>query len=303
MNVFITGASGFIGTKISLKLMAHSDVVLYGLTRHQLQDHDRIYYIQGDILNEELVSNIFKKTKFDVVLHLAAITEHDAIVNHKQETFNANLQGTINLMNAFNKYCDKALFVFFSTGKVYGKTNEMPISENALTNPTNILGKSKLITEEVIDFFAQENNQYLICRIFNIYGEHQKRNFILPTIIDQLAGEKIFLGNTRDYRDYLYVDDMVDAILACIASRDEFSQVDYVNIGSGQPTSVKDMIGIIENITGRKLNVSIEDSRIRKDETFVEYCDNTKLKELTGWHEKYTLESGIRKSLKEEGIL
>ena len=303
MNALITGANGFIGKHLIDRWIMLDDVRIFALTRVDNNKWEKIHHLTADVLDEYAIDNIFQEHEFDVVVHLAALTEHDAIVNHKYDTFDVNLRGTTNILKAFNKYCKDALFVFASTGKVYGKTNELPITEHALTNPTNILGKSKRIVEEVIDFYAEPYNKYLICRIFNVFGEYQKRNFVLPTIIEQLDEEKICLGNTRDFRDYIYIDDCVNALLACINSQEKLSNVDIINIGSGEPISVLDIMDVVRCLTGKELKVMVEEKRKRKDETFAEYCDNSKLVNLSGWCKEFSLEAAIEKTLKAEGIL
>ena len=302
MKILITGASGFIGQKLIENLRENKEAELYALSRYSF-NMQGVHYISGDVCDKERIEEVFKTVQFDVVVHLAAITEHCEIVNRRLETLNVNLQGTINLLNSFNAYCKGGAFLYASTGKVYGKTNEMPISETAITNPQNILGKSKLITERIIDFYAIPENQYLICRIFNIYGENQKRNFIVPTIIDQLKLPVITLGNLKDLRDYLYIEDLSAALTACIYKKKKFSHFDYVNIGKGEPTCVADILREIEGLIGRKLNVIEDRNRFRKDETQIEFCNRSKITEITGWEPLYSLNDGLYNTLKGEGIL
>lgn len=308
MKILITGSGGFIGRRIIQNWKDYSGVELYGLTRKlsgskDVEEKDKICLLECDVRNKEALRNIFMENKFDVVLHLAAITEHNAIVNHKDETFDINLYGTIHILKCINELCENTLFLYASSGKVYGKTNEMPISENAYTNPTTILGKSKQITEQVIDFYSESKNQYLICRIFNVYGEKQKRNFVLPTIMEQIDNAEISLGNIEDLRDYLYIDDLISAFWACIENRNKFKKYDIVNLGSGEPASVKDIINIIEKIINRKLEITIDKEKIRDNETKVEYCNNQKIKEMTGWRPKYSMYDGIKQVLKKEGFI
>lgn len=302
MRIFVTGANGFIGKNLLQLLKNDEKNVLYGLSRNTIQISG-VTILKGDILESAALEDIFSEYRFDVVVHLAAITAHDEIVDNKITTFDTNLRGTTNLLNCFNKYCRDAQFIYSSTGKVYGKTNQMPISESAVTDPTNILGKTKRITEEIIDFYSCPYNRYLIARIFNIYGPWQRRGFLVPTIIDQLKRQQVTLGAMKDYRDYLYVDDLLSAIVSCIEYGDRFAPVDYVNIGSGEPACVADIIREMEKALGRKIPVSIDDARIRKDETPVEFCLNTKLKTLTGWAPKYSLTEGIEQTLRIEGVM
>lgn len=299
MKVLVVGAGGFIGTYLCKS--KPQEIEMVKTVRKGFVNASTVMNV--DVDDRESLVRVFKKQHFDVVIHLAAITEHDAIVNDKFNALNTNINGTMNLLEVFNRYCKGAMFVYASTGKVYGETNEMPISENALIRPMNVLGKSKRITEEIIEYLAIPENKYLICRIFNIYGGYQKRNFVLPTIIDQLDNEIIALGNTKDRRDFLYIDDLVSAIWACVNHMKNFKSLEYVNIGSGEAHSVSEMIHEIEIILGRNLRIRQEEKKMRTDETSVEYADISKIISLTGWEPIYSFTDGIRASLREEHII
>lgn len=302
MKVLITGAAGFIGRHLIRALAERPDTQVFALSRRK-QDIPGAIVLEGDVLNADRIEQLFCENMFDVVFHLAAITEHHKIVDEKAKTFRINLQGTIHLLESFNRHCSDAAFIYASTGKVYGQTNQMPFSETAYINPQNILGKTKRITEETIELYAQPENQYICARIFNIYGEGQKRSFVVPTIIDQLDKPAVTLGALNDLRDYLYIDDLISALLACADHAHRFAMYDVVNIGSGVPADVEDIIRILSELTNRKISVSVDASRLRQDETVVEFCSNQKMLELTGWRPCYSLKDGLRKTLEKEGVI
>jgi Nucleoside-diphosphate-sugar epimerases len=303
MKVLITGINGFIGRALSEKLTTFSNIEVFGLSKSE-NENSKITFFKTDVLNNEKVNAIFQENSFDVVCHLAALTAHSDIVDNKYKSLDINLNGTRNLLEAFNKYCVNATFIYTSTGKVYGKTNEMPITEKAIANPTNILGKSKYIAERMIDFYAVPYNKYIITRIFNVFGGSQKKNFIVPTIIDQIkTAGKLTLGNIDDKRDYLYIDDVIDALTGCILKKENFEAFNYVNIGSGIPLSVRDIIREFENVLGKSIYVEQDKGRMRFDETPVEFCDNTKLHSTVGWMPKYTLHNAIEKICAEAGLI
>lgn len=303
MRILVTGASGFIGRKLIGALKADSDTEVFALSANKNIEISGVHFYRCNVLDADGVEKVFSENTFDCVVHLAAVTAHSEIIDNKIKTFEINLHGTINLLNSFNRHCRSGQFIYASSGKVYGKTNEMPISENAILSPTNILGKTKRMTEEVIDFYAQQENRYLILRIFNVYGEGQRSNFVVPTIIAQLAKKEISLGNIKDLRDYIYIGDLIDAFKACIAHPKAFANIDYVNVGSGEPVSVADILREIETLTNRKLTVTVNPQKLRHDEMSVEYCNNNKLTKLTGWFPKHSLASGLKSTLKNEGII
>ena len=284
MKILVTGANGFIGRRLLQSLNLWKEAELYALAKKPASSLCG-QPLACDVLDSKKIDGLFAAHRFDVVVHLAAVTAHSEIVDNKFHTFATNLQGTTNLLESFNKYCSKGQFIYASTGKIYGQTDRLPITEEAAIRPLNILGKSKRITEEVIDFYAAPGNKYLICRIF------------------QLNRPELKLGNVEDKRDYIYIADLVAAFEACIKGADGFLPVDYVNIGSGRPTTVKDIIASFEKVLGKKLKVHSDESLFRKDETPAEYCSHEKLSRLTGWQPRYSLLEGIRATLQGEGVV
>lgn len=306
MKVLITGAGGFIGRSLIKRLESVPDIDIYTISRNKNLTEFPVTNYSCDILDEREVYKIFEQQKFDVVIHLAALTAHEEIINNKNLALSTNLKGTENIVSAFNRFCTNAVFYYASSGKVYGRTNEMPITENAIERPTTILGKGKYITERVIEFYADvETNKYIIMRIFNVYGGEQKENFIVPTILKQLSeGNKLELGNIYDKRDYLYIEDLISAIEALIKKRQRLSHFEIVNIGSGIPVSVEDIIEELKRILNRKgIKIDISKQRMRSDETEVEYCSTEKIYELTGWEKKFELSTGLAETCRKQGLL
>jgi UDP-glucose 4-epimerase len=296
MKILITGVSGFIGQALAASLSLKHEVV--GIGRRRLQDNNGSYH-QIDVFNRQGIESLFKENNFDVVVHLAALTGHADIIDNKFEALNLNISGTINLLSLFAKYCKNGLFLFSSTGKVYGKTNELPITEAAFTCPTNVLGKSKLITEDVVKFFSDydiNNNQYCCARIFNVYGPKQAANFIVPTLLALMKqGSVLQLGNTKDRRDYLYIDDLITALSTIIEQRGHLGTMEILNIASGVPTSVEDIINVFSLLNQTSYDIVVDQNKLRYDETPDEYACIDKMRMLFGWRPLHNLEAGITK--------
>lgn len=306
MKLLVTGAGGFIGRSLIERLKEVPDIEIYTISRKNILTELSVVNYCCDILDEQAVCEIFRNQQFDVVVHLAALTAHEEIVNNKNLALRTNLRGTENIISAFNRFCKNAVFYYASSGKVYGRTDEMPITESAAERPTTILGKGKYITERVIEFYADvESNRYVIMRIFNVYGGEQKENFIVPTLLKQLSkGNRLELGNIYDKRDYLYIDDLISAIEELINNRQKLSHFEIVNIGSGIPVSVEDIIKELKKILNRaEVKINISKQRMRTDETEVEYCDTQKLRGLTGWNQKFDLHMGLIDTCRQQGLL
>lgn len=296
-KILITGSEGFIGKHLITKLLSMGYKV-HGISIESKPSikHPNYHYSRLDVLNREKLNSKFGNLKFNAVVHLAALTTHDEMIKSKEKTLRINLEGVLNLLEVFKKQRSKK-FIYASTGKVYGRIHELPLSESHSTDPVNILGKTKLIAEKLIDFFSNgANHQYIILRLFNVYGPGQREYFLVPTIISQLKGgnSKITLGNIQDKRDYIFVEDVVEAIVTIIEKKLP-ENLNIFNVGSGKPYSVADIIEIFEKIFNRKISVNVDKSRLRKDEFPKEYADIRKLLSF-GWSPGYDLKSGLEKT-------
>ena len=297
-KVLITGVNGFIGKHLSKRLMSCGHHVV-GLGRTEKNRAEVSTYICGSVTDKASVDKALNGC--EAVFHLAALTAHADIVDNRYETLKINLEGTLNVVEAFNK-SKKAQRIFFtSTGKVYGDILKNPIKESHPLRPLNALGKSKAIAESVVDFYASDERDYVVYRIFNAYGPGQKRNFLIPTILSQLeffgpASQRICLGDTMAKRDYVYIDDLIDAFALGLEA-DLGGGFEAFNIASSRPLSAQDMVDEISDITGIKVEVSKDPSRIRKDEHPVEYGSYEKINRQLGWKPKTGIRQGIEKTL------
>jgi len=294
MKVLVTGVNGFIGKRLAKSLMSRNHDVIgldCGINCHV---QGVCKYFSGSVLDKDDVSKSMRYA--DVVVHLAAITEHDQIVGRPEETMEINLQGTKNILDTFSKSKAK-IFIYSSSGKVYGDVGRLPLIEEYTPKPMNILGKSKLKTEELIRTHAKEEKCYVIFRIFNVYGENQKSNFVLPTILNQLeVSNEITLGDIKSKRDFVFIDDVINAFNLAIESK--ISGVKILNVCTGEPHNVEDIISIIKKIKGHDIKVNIDTSKFRSDEKDVEYGSYENIKKELGWKPEYDLGSGLKKVLK-----
>ncbi len=281
MRILITGINGFIGTHLAKALIQRGHIVS-GL------GHD-----EGGVLDHRIVERAIRGA--EVVVHLAALTQHKDIEENKFEALETNLQGTKNILDAFSKSKKARKFLYSSTGKVYGKIVHLPISEDHPTNPQNTLGKSKLITEKLIDFYVNDQKEFIIFRIFNVYGPGQRESFLIPTVLKQLEkGKGLVLGDIKTKRDYVYIDDLVDSFVKAIEHTGVKSLSIY-NICTGKSFSARQIVKLIEKIKGEKIKVKSMFSKVRHDEEKDEYGSYEKTKKTFGWEPKVYIEQGLRK--------
>ena len=291
MPILITGINGFLGMELARTLSNESDIVGVGRTRNLNIPGCRYFSI--DITDSQTVSALFKEFQFDTVFHFASLTSHAEIVDKKNESLRINVLGTLNLLNAFEETQGKR-FIFASSGKVYGKMTTTGLSEdNSKAEPSNILGQSKLITENIIRFFASSSAaKYTICRIFNVYGPGQRDSFIVPTILKQLKeSPNLFLGNLQDGRDYIYIQDLIKAV-TLLYKTEQKKSFDVFNIGSGTATTVNQILSELSKIISTDFKVHTDPKKLRFDEYSEEYADLTKIRSV-GWSPKVDLRTGL----------
>jgi len=299
LNILLTGINGFLGRNLAVHLLKR-DYGVIGLDLSQTCIvNDILAYYSGSILDNELIDKV--ASNVDVIIHFAALTAHTDIVNNKFRTLEINLKGTQNILDAFKNSERAHKFIYSSTGKVYGNPKQVPITEESFTKPLNILGKSKLITEQLIDFYSDEKKDFIIFRIFQIYGPNQQKNFLIPTILSQINSiggkvKNIILGDIRAKRDYVYIDDVCNAIVKAIEIKEK-TKLNIFNICSGRPSSAEDIVSIISKILDINIDIEVNEKLFRSDEMSVEYGSNDKALRILGWSPRVTLEQGLIKTI------
>lgn len=309
MRILITGINGFIGQHLATALTKRGHFVV-GIGRRGKPKVSKISaYYSKTVLEKEIV----EKASFniEVFVHLAALTSHKDIVDNKFKTLETNFFGTKNVLDAFKKSKSAKKFLYPSTGKVYGKIVNLPISEDHPANPLNILGKSKLITEKLIDFYSSsetartkppyndDQKEFIIFRIFNVYGQGQNENFLIPTILKQLSNgrNEITLGDIKAKRDYVFIDDLVNAFVSAIESGGQPGLSIY-NICTRKGTSAWEIVNLINKIKGVDIKVKANPTLLRLDEMENEYGSYDKAKKMFGWEPKVSLWEGLAGLLK-----
>jgi UDP-glucose 4-epimerase len=202
-------------------------------------------------------------------------------------------------------------FIFSSTAATFGEPKRVPIEENDPQEPTNPYGRSKLMIEQILKDQAQTGVlRYVVLRYFNACGAHESgelgeihdpETHLIPNILKVLTGEKkelqIFGDNydTQDgtcVRDYIHIMDLASAHLAALKALDKGMKSDAFNLGNGEGYSVKEIVAVIEKVTGRSVKVRVVPRRPGDPARLV--AGAAKAGKALGWKPKYGLESIIR---------
>jgi nucleoside-diphosphate-sugar epimerase len=269
-SAIVSGASGFIGRYLAARLCGEGWTV-----REWRQD---VREIGGCAEGAE------------VVFHLAAVTRHDGFSATVHEAYDVNVTGT----QAVLSYCRRvgARCVLASTSAVYGPSDgPQPIGESAPVEPRSPYGISKWLAERACHRYASDDGvQATVLRFFNVYGAGQHPSFLVSYVVDSLTrGARVTLRMPRAVRDFLYVDDAVDALLAASRPRSELFRV--FNVGSGQGVTVTDLVGAAENVFGRA--AGIDTAEPHSGEAAAAVADVSLARQELGWTPGHDLEAGL----------
>lgn len=300
-KVLVTGGAGFIGSHLVDRLVSGDCKVrvIDNLSTGKLANISQhvgkgaVDFVKGDIRDFELA----KKCVIDVdaVVHLAAIISVPFSVKHPEATYETNVAGTLNLLNA----CAEAKvskFVFISSCAVYGEPEYLPVDELHPTNPISPYAESKLLGERhCLDFHKRRLLKSVVLRLFNVYGPRQGVNDysgVITKFIDRSKRKMplIIYGDGSQTRDFVNVHDVVEAVLKALETEKAAGEI--FNIGFGVATSINELAQHILDLAGLDLEISYEQPRAGdiKDT----YADISKAEKLLGYAPVVSLHDGLR---------
>ncbi|HNQ43027.1 MAG TPA: NAD-dependent 4,6-dehydratase LegB [Candidatus Cloacimonadota bacterium] len=306
MKVLVTGADGFIGSHLTEALLAegHSVRALaqynsfnYWGWLEDIEPHDRLEVVTGDVRDPNYCREICKD--IDVVYHLAALIAIPYSYVAPDSYVDTNVKGTLNISQAARDSGVKRLLVT-STSEVYGTARYVPIDEKHPLQPQSPYSASKIGADAIaMSFFNAFKLPITIVRPFNTYGPRQSARAVIPTIISQIASgmQEIKLGDLSPTRDFNYVEDTCRGFIELANCDTAIGET--VNIGSNFEISIKDTLELIKDIMNSDVRFITDDQRIRPEnsEVFRLWCDNTKIRELTGFEPKYSIRQGLEKTV------
>ncbi|MFT9494669.1 NAD-dependent 4,6-dehydratase LegB [Anaerosolibacter sp.] len=307
-KVLITGAEGFIGSHLTERLVElGADVtalVQYNsfnnwgwIDTFEKEVKDSIKVVTGDIREYDGMKKVVRGQ--ELVFHLAALIAIPYSYHSPMAYVRTNIEGTTNVLEAC-KECEVEKIVHTSTSETYGTALYVPINENHPLQGQSPYSASKIGADKIAEsYYRSFNLPVATIRPFNTYGPRQSSRAVIPTIISQiLSGKKeIKLGSLTPTRDFNYVADTVEAFLKVAESEKTIGEV--INAGSNYEISIGDLVEKIANIIGEEITILCDEERLRPDKSEVNrlWADNTRIKELSGWEPKYSLDQGLEKTV------
>lgn len=325
MKILVTGGTGYIGSHVVIELLNrdHKVEIVDNLINSKISVLDQIQKITGkkplfhqiDLLNKTALDQIFANSQFNLVIHFAGLKAVAESVEQPLKYYNNNITGTINLLEIMQKY-HVYNFIFSSSATVYGDQGVEKCTESLPTgiNITNPYGRTKFIIEEILKDLAISNPNFNIIalRYFNPIGNHPSGligedpngipNNLMPYIMkvakNELSELSIY-GNdytTADgtcLRDFIHVVDLAKGHLAAINGlKPGFTAY---NLGTGNPTSVLQMVTTFEEISGKPLPHKFVARRTGDIAKL--YADPTKAKKELNWQTSLTVEDAFRDTI------
>jgi len=305
--VLVTGADGFIGSHL-VEMLHSQGYKVKALAQYNsfnnwgwLEDVDckeEIEILTGDIRDPFFCDEIC--TGVNIIFHLAALIAIPYSYIAPQSYVETNITGTLNICKAALNH-KVSRVVHTSTSEVYGTANYVPIDESHPLQAQSPYSASKIGADAMaMSFFNSFELPLIIARPFNTYGPRQSARAFIPTIISQIANNEpqLSLGDTSPTRDLNFVLDTCQGFIELANSDKAIGET--VNIGSNFEISVGEVASLIKLEMDSDIEIIVDKQRIRPEKSEVTrlWCDNKKIKKLTGFNPKYDITSGLRETIK-----
>lgn len=296
MKFVVTGGAGFIGSHIAKFLVnsGHTVSVIDNLYRGKEQNLQEIMpkidFHQIDILDFDQIRNIVKNS--DGVFHQVALTSVSESYLQKEKYFEVNVKGTENIFKLAKEYDFKV--VYASSSSVYGNPKTIPITEDFERKPINPYGITKLEDELLAEKYWNLGVKIIGLRYFNVFGPGQTPDYagVITKFIENLNQNKppIVFGDGTQIRDFISVDDVAEANLVSMESH---ADKNFINIGTGVQTSIKELAFLMIQLSGKSLEPIYE--KLPEGDVKTSLADTSLSEKLLSSKPKLSLEEGLRR--------
>jgi GDP-4-dehydro-6-deoxy-D-mannose reductase len=291
-KALIFGISGFVGKYLKSELVENGYTV-YGCDRYHSEDVAAV-----DITDRKNVADIVSEIKPDYIVNLAAISSVSDSWKNKDLTFQINVDGSKNILDAVVEACINPRMLFIGSSEEYAPSDK-PISEDMPLFDNNPYGRSKIEQEELIkDYRKKFGYNIKYARSFNHIGIGQNGKFVIPSWCRKIAEiralnkpKQITVGNVEIIRDFSDVRDVVNGYRLLL---EDNSNTDTYNIGSGVGIKLRDILEYIIKMSHTDIEVVIDQALLRPTDIPVSVCDNSLIKSQLSWSPKYNIFDTVR---------
>ncbi len=305
-KVLVIGGAGYIGshTVKALKAASYEAIVYDDLSSGHVEAIKGCKLIEGSLDNKELLSSTLKAECVKAVLHFGGKIDVAESVLDPQKYFKNNFYDSFNILLAMLENNIENI-IFSSTAAVYGNPDEIPISEETATHPTNPYGLSKLLFEQALDYYSKQGSiNYVALRYFNAAGadvegnlgaDHaNKTHLVTLAVLAALGKWEQFKLYGTDYdtmdgtcvRDYIHVDDLANAHILALDYLFKGNKSSVFNLGTGNGYTNRQVIEMVKKVSGSDFKV-VETARRSGDPAKL-IASSKKAQEILGWQQKYS---------------
>ena len=306
MNYMLTGGAGFIGSHVAARLLrqGHRVVAVDDLNDFydpavkrrniaRLQPLGDFVLHTADIVDKAALDRIFLAERFDAIIHLAARAGVRPSIQQPLLYVQTNIAGTMNLLECARAANIKK-FIFASSSSVYGVNSKVPFSESdPIFKPISPYAATKLAGEALCHTYHHLYGMDITClRFFTVYGPAQRPDLAIHKFSRLIAADKpieIF-GDGSTRRDYTYVDDIVDGVLACVFGKFGY---EIINLGNSNTVELRYLVELLERALGKKART--ERKPEQPGDVPITFADVTQARRLLGYEPKTKIEQGITK--------
>lgn len=298
-RVLVTGATGFVGANLvrtliqknyQVDILKRKDSPIWRIKDiiSKLNPHD------VDLLEKKTLSKLLQKIKPQIIFHLANLGSYAGIDPSIEDSLKINTIGTINLIESADAI-DYECFINTGSSSEYGNKHH-PMQETDLCEPITNYAISKLTTSLYAKSYANKTKKPLVTlRLFSPFGSYDHpRRLIAETILKLIKQQEIICYNPTATRDYIFIDDVICAYLKCLEKPEKLTG-EILNVGSGQQTSVYDMIQLLKIETGSKSPIKYADTQ--NGNLLIWQADIKKAYESLNWRPEKNLIQGIKETI------
>jgi nucleoside-diphosphate-sugar epimerase len=285
-KILVVGGNGYLG-KFLVKVLRENEADIFVISRNCEQSNSQF---SVDITNFDETYKVIQKIKPDIVYHLAANISRNRDFTIYKEMATVNVQGTLNILKSLEGI--DAHFIFTSSSEIYGN-NASPFHENQIPKPVSPYSLTKINAEILVQTYStNQSKKFTNLRVFNFYGESMPEGFFIPQMIQSLKKGKDFLMTKGEQvRDFLYVGDVVKALV--LTAKNTSSYGETMNVCSGKGTKLSQLAAAVNTVMKTKAKIVLGAIPYRDNEVWEMIGDNSKIKKITGFEPKISIDKGI----------
>lgn len=308
-RILVTGGAGFIGSHLIDVLLANQatvwtiDNLSFGKRAFLPPDGTYFRFIEGDLLDQKVITKVFQTFQPTWIYHLAAIHHIPTCEVHPIDALRTNVEGTQVILQAISQAKTIEKIVFTSSGAVYDVLN-LPLTEDSPVVPYDIYSISKVTGEHLLRVNALRTGiPTVVARMFNVVGARETNAHLVPDILAQVVkGERnIQLGNLKPRRSYIHVMDAAEALFA-LGKVSLSCEYDVFNVGVEEEYTVQDILDLLGGLLNYELIPLSTEQKARKIDRISQQAVIQKIMQETGWHPKSSLRDALKYALQEVNL-